>query len=74
MKCEKDEIGNEYIYDINTKICMAVAKKTDEEVVKLIKKYCEEKGIIPKIIKEEKLDLVLKLGIQQLQLRGEDNE
>ena len=76
MKFEVDEFNNEYIYSATQKICMAIAKSLDEETIKMIRKYCEEKGIIPNIIEEEKLELVLKLGIQALKERelGGDEE
>lgn len=69
MNFEVDELGNEYIYSATQKVCMAIAKSLDKETIKMIRKYCEEKGIIPQIIEEEKLELVLRLGIQELQKR-----
>lgn len=69
MKIEVDEFNNEYIYSATQKICLAIAEKVDEETFKLIREYCEEKGIIPSIIQKEKLDLVLRLGIAELNKR-----
>ena len=66
MNIEVDEIGNEYVFGASQKICMAIARIVDEETIKMIRKYCEKKGIIPQIIAEDKLELVLRLGIQAL--------
>jgi hypothetical protein len=46
-----------------------IVSKQDEATLKAIERYCEENNIIPNIIEKEKLDLVLKLGIQELKLR-----
>ena len=37
--------------------------------MKAIERYCEENNIIPNIIEKERLDLVLRLGIAELNKR-----
>lgn len=69
--------NNDFIYSATQKMITKIVSKQDEETLKAIEKYCEENNIIPNIIEKEKLDLVLKLGIQELKLRelkGEKNE
>lgn len=72
MNCNSD-----FVYSATQKIITKIVSKQDEITLKVIEKYCEENNIIPNIIEKEKLDKVLKLGIQELKLRelkGEDNE
>ena len=74
---KKMNCNNDFVYSTTQKIITKVVSKQDEATLKAIERYCEENNIIPNIIEKEKLDLVLKLGIQELQLRelrGEDNE
>ena len=71
------ERDDNFIYRTTQEIITRILSKQDEATLKAIERYCEENNIIPNIIEKEKLDLVLKLGIQELQLRelrGEDNE
>lgn len=51
------------------KMITQIVSIQDKETLKAIERYCEENNIIPNIIEKEKLDLVLKLGIQELKLR-----
>lgn len=51
------------------KIITQVIDTQDKETLKAIEKYCEENGIIPNLIDKDKLDLVLKLGINELNKR-----
>lgn len=72
MNCNSD-----FVYSATQKIITKIVSKQDEITLKVIERYCEENNIIPNIIEKEKLDLVLKLGIQELKLRelkGEENE
>ena len=46
-------------------IIVGIARKTDEALILEIEKYCREEGIIPYIIPEEKLKLILELGINR---------
>lgn len=52
-----------------------IISKQDKATLKAIERYCEENNIIPNIIEKEKLDLVLKLGIDEYNKRffGEED-
>ena len=69
----KDEIikddNSNYIFSTTHKIITEIVSKEDKETMKAIEKYCEENNIIPNIIEKEKLDLVLRLGIAELNKR-----
>ena len=58
--------NSNYIFSATHKIITEIVSKEDEATMKAIARYCEENNIIPNIIEKEKLDLVLKLGIQAL--------
>ncbi len=64
----KDDNSN-YIFSTTHKIITEIVSKEDKETMKAIEKYCEENNIIPNIIEKEKLDLVLRLGIAELNKR-----
>ena len=64
----RKETGD-FIYSSVHKIITEIVSKEDEATMKAIERYCEENNIIPNIIEKEKLDLVLKLGVQALQER-----
>ena len=64
----KDDNSN-YIYSTTHKIITKIVSKEDEITIKAIERYCEENDIIPNIIEKERLDLVLKLGINELNKR-----
>lgn len=62
------------MFDYDEKNCIAtytekmitkIISSQDEETLKAIERYCEENNVIPNIIEKEKLDLVLKLGIDE---------
>lgn len=69
MDYKIEEFDNNITISCTHKIATYIIKATEEESIKTIKKYCEEKNIIPNIIDEDKLELVLKLGIQELKIR-----
>ena len=69
MNITIDDIDENVCITASQGIAIAIAEKLDKETFKLIKAYCEEKGIIPNIIEKDKLDLVLRLGIQALNER-----
>ena len=46
-----------------------IVSNKDKETLKAIERYCEENNVIPNIIEKEKLDLVLKLGINEYNIR-----
>ena len=64
-----DEVNDDFIYSASHKICTQIAKDTDEATFKAIQRYCEENDIMPNIISEDKLKLVLQLGIAELNKR-----
>lgn len=47
------------------KIITEIVSNHDKKTIEAIERYCEENNIIPNIIEKEKLDLVLKLGIDE---------
>ena len=51
------------IFSYTEKMITEIISKHDKETLKTIERYCEENNIFPNIIEKEKLDLVLKLGI-----------
>ena len=65
-----DKENDDFIYSASHKICTQIAKDTDEATYKAIQRYCEENNIIPNIISEDKLKLVLQLGIAELNKRN----
>ena len=70
MKYEINKNDNgDFIYSYTHKIITEIVSKENETTMKAIERYCEENNIIPNIIEKEKLDLVLKLGIQALKER-----
>ena len=69
FKFNVDEVDDNFIYSASHKICTQIAKDTDEATYKAIQRYCEENDIIPNIISEDKLKLVLQLGIAELNKR-----
>ena len=53
------------IFSYTEKMITEIISKHDKETLKAIERYCKENNIIPNIIEKEKLDLVLKLGIDK---------
>lgn len=51
------------------KMITKIVSNKDKETLKAIERYCEENNVIPNIIEKEKLDLVLKLGINEYNRR-----
>lgn len=51
-----------------------IISNQDKETLKAIERYCEENNIIPNIIEKEKLDLVLRLGINEYNKRFLEKE
>lgn len=66
MNYKIEEQNENYIYSSSHKVITEIVKQQDEATIKAIHRYCEENNIIPNIIEEEKLELVLRLGIQAL--------
>lgn len=74
MKFDIKETEDSIIYSTTQKIFTKVFDMQEKETLKAIEEYCEENNIIPNLIDKEKLDLVLRLGIQELQKRELDKE
>ena len=60
-----DYDGKSCIATSTEKMITKIVSSKDEATLKAIERYCEENNIIPNIIEKEKLDLVLKLGIDE---------
>ena len=74
-----DYDGKSCIATYTEKMITKIISSQDEATLKAIERYCEENNIIPNIISEDKLKLVLQLGIAELNKRdleskGENNE
>lgn len=61
--------GENCITTYTEKMITEIVSNHDKETLKAIERYCEENNIIPNIIEKEKLDLVLKLGIDEYNRR-----
>ena len=57
------------IFSYTEKMITEIISKHDKETLKAIERYCNENNVIPNIIEKEKLDLVLKLGIDEYNKR-----
>lgn len=57
------------IFSYTEKMITEIVSKHDKAALKAIERYCEENNIIPNIIEKEKLDLVLRLGINEYNKR-----
>ena len=64
---KKDD--DNFIYTYTNKIMTQVVDMENKETVKAIERYCEENGYIPNLIDRNKLELILKLGINEYQRR-----
>lgn len=66
MKVDVREQDNGLILETSQKMFTKILDVQEQETIKAALKYCEENDLIPNIIDKDKLDLVLKLGIQAL--------
>ena len=66
MKLDIKEQEDSVIYSTTQKMFTKILDMQEQETLKAIEKYCEENEIIPNLIDKEKLDLVIRLGIQAL--------
>lgn len=64
-----DYDGKNCIATYTEKMITKIVSSKDEAALKAIERYCEENNVIPNIIEKEKLDLVLKLGIDEYNRR-----
>ena len=74
FKIDIDEFDNNYIYNCSRKVITQIIKDEDETTYKAILRYCEENDIIPNIISEDKLKLILQLGIDEYNKRELNKE
>lgn len=74
FKIDIDEIDDNYVFQCNQKVITQIVKDQDEGTYKAILRYCEENDVIPNIISEDKLRLVLQLGIDELKKRELEKE
>ena len=58
-----------FIYETVTKMMTQIVDIQDKETMRVIEEYCAKNNIIPNLIDKNKLDLVLRLGIQALNER-----
>ena len=70
MNIDIKEQEDSIIYGITQKMFTKVLDIQDKETIRVIEEYCAENNIIPNLIDKDKLDLVLRLGIQALNERG----
>lgn len=61
--------GENCIANYTKKMITNIVSIHDKATLKAIERYCEENNVIPNIIEKEKLDLVLKLGIDEYNRR-----
>ena len=64
-----DYDGKSCIAAYTEKMITKIVSSKDEVTLKAIERYCEQNNVIPNIIEKEKLDLVLKLGINEYNKR-----
>lgn len=69
-----DYDGENCIATYTEKMITEIISNQDKETLKAIERYCEENNIIPNIIEKEKLDLVLRLGINEYNKRFLEKE
>lgn len=69
MNIDIKEVVDNIIYSTTQKMFTKVLDIQEKETIKAIEEYCEKNNIIPNLIDKDKLDLVLRLGIQALNER-----
>ena len=69
MTSEINKNNENFIYSTTYKIHTQIVNKQDEATLKAIYRYCNENNIIPNIIDEDKLKLILRLGIDEYNKR-----
>lgn len=66
---------NDFVYQYSQKMITQIVNKQNEETLKAIQRYCEENNVYPNIIDEDKLKIILQLGIAEYEKRfGENND
>lgn len=69
MNIDIKETEDSVIYSTTQKMFTKILDTQEKESFKVIEQYCEENNIIPNLIDKEQLDLVLRLGIAELNKR-----
>lgn len=65
---EEEQTGNEIndtIYKATYKVYSKIVNQREKEIIKLIQQYCKENNIYCDLIDEDKLKLILKLGVEK---------
>ena len=64
------------MFNLNEENCIVsyIVSKHDKATIEAIERYCEENNVIPNIIEKEKLDSVIKLGIDEYNKRFSGKE
>lgn len=57
------------VFQYTEKFITHIIDMENKEALKTILQYCEENNIVPNLIDKNRLDLVLKLGINELNKR-----
>lgn len=65
---KKDD--DNFIYTYTHKIMTQVVDMENKETIKAIERYCEENDYIPNLIDKDKLELILRLGMNEYQRRN----
>lgn len=64
-----------FVYQYSQKMITQIVNKQNEETLKTIQRYCEENDVYPNIIDEDKLKIILQLGITEYEKRfGGNND
>lgn len=69
MNFEIKKDDDNFIYSASQKVITQIVNDQDEATYDAILRYCKENNVIPNIISEEKLKVVLQLGIAELNKR-----
>ena len=69
IKDNVDLKEDNFIYRYTQQIYTDIVSKQEKVTIEAIEKYCRENGYIPNIIEKEKLDIILKLGINEYEKR-----
>ena len=64
------EHNDDFIYETSQKMITKIVSEQEKETLKAIYRYCEENNVFPNIIDEDKLKIVLQLGVEEAIKRG----
>ena len=74
FKIEANELDDNYVYTASQKVITQIVKDQDEATYKAILRYCVENNVVPNIISEDKLKLILRLGIAEYSKRNLESQ